>query len=276
MPPRPNRSRAIERAGALPPTPGTVPLARALSKLGICSRSEAEQAISEGRVAVNGRRETDGSRRVIPESDAITLDGTVARAATRTYLLLNKPRGLVTTRSDPQGRDTVYVCLSDPALPFLGAVGRLDKASEGALLFTNDTQWADAISAPASHVPKTYHVQIDTLPGDALVDALRVGVTTSDGERLLALRVEALRSGERYGWLLIELDEGRNRQIRRMLDVCGVNVLRLVRVAIGPLALGTLAKGQWRHLTAGEVVALGFGRPRSAGRSRGRSRGQSS
>ena len=262
MPPRPNRSRGIERAGALPHVRGTVPLARALSKLGICSRSDAGQAISDGRVTVNGRRETDGSRRVIPECDAITLDGTVARAATRTYLLLNKPRGLVTTRSDPQGRDTVYSCLSDAALPFLGAVGRLDKASEGALLFTNDSQWANAISAPASHVPKTYHVQIDTVPDGVLVDALRAGVTTPDGERLSALRVETLRSGERHGWLLIELDEGRNRQIRRMMDVCGVKALRLVRVAIGPLALGTLAKGQWRHLTAGEVAALG---PRSRG-----------
>ena len=130
------------------------------------------------------------------------------------------------------------------------------------MLFTNDTQWAAAIGAPAAHVPKTYHVQIDTVPDDALVDALRAGVTTSDGELLPALRVETLRSGDRHGWLLIELDEGRNRQIRRMLEVCGVSVLRLVRVSIGRLELGTLAKGQWRHLTAGEVAGLGAGRPR--------------
>lgn len=231
-------------------------LARALSKLGICSRSQAEQAVRDGRVRVNGRRVTDSSLRVVPESDAITIDGAATSALEKTYLMLNKPRGVLTTRRDPSGRVTVYDQFADAALPFLGPVGRLDQASEGLLLFTNDTQWANAITAPASHVRKTYHVQVDAVPDAALLTALRQGVADGDGERLAAVRVEMLRAGTRHGWLLIELDEGRNRQIRRMLEGCGVQVLRLVRVAVGPLPLGDLAKGAWRRLSAAEVAAL--------------------
>ena len=244
---------------------GTVSLARALSKLGICSRSQAEQAVRDGRVRVNGRRVTDSSRRVVPETDAITMDAVRAQAVTREYVMLNKPRGLVTTRSDPQGRDTVYSALSDPSLPFLGPVGRLDQASEGLLLFTNDTQWANGITAPDSHVRKTYHVQIDRVPDDALLSALRDGVAGSDdGPLLAAARIDTLRTGARHGWLLIELDEGRNRHIRRMLEALDVQVMRLVRVAIGSLELGDLPKGSWRRLTAIERASLDH----AAGRSR--------
>lgn len=230
-------------------------LARALSKLGVLSRSAAEQAVRDGRVSVNGRRVTDSSRRVVPERDAIRVDGVQAVAAARTYVMLNKPRGLVTTRRDPRGRSTVYDCLG-AALPFIGPVGRLDQASEGLLLFTNDTQWGNAITDPSSHVRKVYHVQVDCVPDEALVAALARGVDTIDGEHLSAAHVSVLRAGARHGWLSVELDEGRNRQVRRMLEACGVSVLRLVRVAIGPLALGDLAKGAWRHLEAAEVDAL--------------------
>ncbi len=234
----------------------TVTVARAMSKLGICSRSQAEQAVREGRVKVNGRRVTDIAWRVVPETDVITLDKVEVQAADLTYVMLNKPRGQLTTRSDPRGRATVYESISDPTLPFLGPVGRLDQASEGLLLFTNDTQWGNAVIAPDSHVRKTYHVQIDRVPDEALVQSLRGGVPDEDGERLSAVRVEVLRSGERHGWLVIDLDEGRNRQIRRMLEAHGIEVLRLVRVAIGGLALGELAKGAWRRLTDDEVAAL--------------------
>lgn len=237
-------------------TRGTVSLARALSKLGVLSRSQAEVAVREGRVRVNGRRVTDSSRRVVPERDDIRVDGERAAAAARTYLMLNKPRGLVTTRSDPRGRATVYSCLTDATLPLLGPVGRLDQASEGLLLFTNDTQWGNAITDPASHVRKCYDVQVDCVPDDALVERLARGVTTDDGEQLSAVRVQVLRAGTRHGWLAVELDEGRNRQVRRMLEACGVSVLRLVRVAIGPLPLGALPKGAWRHLERAEVEAL--------------------
>lgn len=239
-----------------PAASGTVSLARALSKLGICSRSQAEVAVRDGRVRVNGRRVTDSSLRVAPETDGITLDGAITAPPNRVYLMLNKPRGLVTTRSDPKGRATVYDSIKDASLPFVGPVGRLDQASEGLLLFSNDTQWANAITTPDSAVRKTYHVQIDRVPDDALLAALRDGVIDDTGRTLSALRVETLRSGERHGWLLVELDEGRNRQIRRMLDAHGVQVLRLVRVAIGALELGSLGKGAWRHLTAAEVTRL--------------------
>ena len=269
MPPRPDRrsSRPSRpRASAAPAAHGTVPLARALSKLGICSRAEGEAAVREGRVRVNGRRVTDGQKRVIPETDVITIDGTSAVAPLRRYVMLNKPRGQVTTRSDPQGRPTVYDNLTDPVLPFLGPVGRLDQASEGLLLFTNDTQWANAITDPASHVTKTYHVQIDCVPEGVMLSALRAGVQEPDGERLAAARVDVLRTGERNAWLSIELDEGKNRQIRRMLDALDVSVLRLVRVAIGSLALGALAKGAWRDLLPVEIEAL---RSARGGRRRG-------
>lgn len=237
-------------------TRGTVTLPRALSKLGICSRAQAEAAIRDGRVRVNGRRVTDPTRRVVPETDVFTLDAEEVQAPARDYVMLNKPRGVLTTRSDPHGRPTVYGCLDDATLPFLGPVGRLDQASEGLLLLTNDTQWANAITAPTSHVRKTYHVQIDRVPDDALVQALRGGVADADGERLSAVRVDVLRTGERHGWLVIDLDEGRNRQIRRMLEAHDCAVLRLVRVSIGALVLGELAKGAWRRLTSAEIDAM--------------------
>ena len=256
MPARRSRPPATPRTPLPPTARDTVSLARALSKLGLCSRSQAEQAVRDGRVRVNGRRVTDSSRRVVPETDAIVLDGAVAAPIDRTYIMLNKPRGLVTTRSDPQGRDTVYSCLDDPTLPFLGPIGRLDQASEGLLLFSNDTQWSNAITAPESHVRKTYHVQVDRIPDGVMLSALRRGVTDDAGEVLGATRVDVLRTGERNGWLVVELDEGRNRQIRRMLDTIDVAVLRLVRVAIGPLLLGELPKGAWRRLTKGEITSL--------------------
>ena len=230
----------------------------------------------DGRVRVNGRRVTDSGTRVVPESDAISLDDTVAHAAARTYVMLNKPRGLVTTRSDPRGRATVYDALTDVSLPFLGPVGRLDQASEGLLLFSNDTQWANAISSPDALVRKTYHVQIDRVPDDALLAALRHGVADARGDTLTAVRADTLRVGERHGWLLIELDEGKNRQIRRMLEAHGVQVLRLVRVAVGALELGSLVKGAWRHLTPDEVARLATPRRVAGGPRRARPAGPGS
>ena len=169
--------------------------------------------------------------------------------------MLNKPRGYVTTASDEHGRETVYALLEDAGLPWVAPVGRLDKASEGLLLLTNDSAWAARITTPESHVDKTYHVQIDRLPDAALLDALRSGIDEDDGH-LRAKRVHELRRGEKNAWLEIVLDEGRNRQIRRLLAAHGVGVLRLVRIAIGPVALGTLAKGECRMLAPAEIAAL--------------------
>lgn len=210
---------------------------------------------------VNGRIVRDPSRRVDLSRDRLALDDADVAAVERVYVALNKPRGLVTTRRDPRDRDTVYACLEGAALPFVTPVGRLDKASEGLLLFTNDTQWGARLAAPGSHVDKTYHVQVSVVPTEDLARQLMAGVdvaATPDApsERLAAKHAAVLRTGARHGWLEVVLDEGRNRQIRRMLEALGVEVLRLVRVAIGGVALGTLAKGAWRHLTPGEVRAL--------------------
>ena len=238
---------------------GTVGLARALSKLGHCSRAEGERLIRAGRVRVAGQVVTDPQRRVHPETAAVTVDGVAVDPAAGVYLVLNKPRGLVTTRDDPQARATVYDCLDDPSLPFVAPVGRLDKASEGLLLLTNDTRWAARLTDPASHVDKTYHVQVGGLPDEAVLARLRAGVDElATGERLSAKRIDLLRTGSRSShWLEVVLDEGRNRQIRRLLAVEGLEVKRLIRVAVGALALGDLPKGAWRHLTPGEVRALG-------------------
>ena len=167
-------------------------------------------------------------------------------SADRLVVMLNKPRGLVTSASDEQGRDTVYRCLADSGLPWLAPVGRLDKASEGLLLFTNDPAWAARITDPLQGLPKTYHVQIDRVPDAALLTALVQGVQVGD-ERLAVTSAHCLRHGDRHAWLEVILHEGRNRQIRRLLTSLDVSVLRLVRVAVGSLVLGDLPKGQWRQ-----------------------------
>ena len=231
-------------------------LPRALSKLGLCSRSQGEALVREGRVRVNGRAQRDPAFRVDLAHDRIELDGEAAGAERRVYVALNKPRGLVTTRSDPKDRPTVYACLDDPALPFVSPVGRLDKASEGLLLFTNDTRWAARLTDPASHVDKVYHVQVNAVADAELLARMEAGVATDEGEMLSVKRARLLRHGGRNSWIEVALDEGRNRHIRRVLDALGLETLRLVRVSIGTLALGTLAKGAWRHLTDAEVRAL--------------------
>lgn len=231
-------------------------LARVLSKAGVCSRTEAANWIREGRVRVEGRIVRDPEYPLHDGMRRVQVDGLDAAAPpARQYLMLNKPRGLVTTTRDEQGRDTVYQCLDGAGLPWLAPVGRLDKASEGLLLFSNDPQWSATILDPSRGPDKTYHVQIDRVPDAAWLSALEEGVH-EDGERLRAKSVAMLRSGERNAWLEIVLDEGRNRQIRRLMAAFDVGVLRLVRVAIGGLALGTLGKGEWRLLQDAERDAL--------------------
>ena len=213
-----------------------------------------------GAVRVNGRIIRDLAFPVIPETDRIEVNGEPVAKAANVYIALNKPRGLVTTRDDPQGRATVYDCLEGAELPFVGPVGRLDKASEGLLFLTNDTRWADGLLDPASHVDKTYHVQVRGTDAEAIRDGVSAGVKS----------VELLRVGSRSTmWFTVVLDEGKNRQIRRLFEALDVEVLRLVRVAIGPVVLGTLAKGEWRHLTRDEVAALS---PPATPRARARSR----
>ncbi len=232
-----------------------VGLARALSKLGHCSRSEAFDLILAGRVRLNGTVRRDPEARVHAENDRIEVDGQPVAATAKVYLMLNKPRGAVTTASDERGRQTVYAFL-DAALPWVAPVGRLDKASEGLLLLTNDSEWAAQITSPASHLDKTYHVQINKVADATLLESLGKGVRTDDGDFLGVVSVRALRGGKKNTWLEIVLDEGRNRHIRRMLASLGVTVLRLVRVAIGPLPLGQLPKGSVRPLTSEQKQAF--------------------
>jgi 23S rRNA pseudouridine2605 synthase len=239
-------------------------LARALSKLGVCSRSTAQTLIEAERVRVNGRIEKKGHASVLPDRDRIEVDGRRVSSPQKTYLMLNKPRGLVTTASDEKSRRTVYDCFSGSDFPWLSPVGRLDKASEGLLLFTNDTRWAAAILDPEARLDKTYHVQVKGLIDDEILERMMAGAVAPEGDFLRAKRASLLRRGARGGWLEVVLDEGRNRHIRRLLNSLGIEVIRLLRVAIGPLPLGELAKGAHRRLTTEEVKALTFAaRPRT-------------
>lgn len=230
-------------------------LARILSKQGLCSRSEAERRIRDGRVRVDGRVVRDPEFPTSIEGHDIDVDGLAIYPLGRVYLMLNKPRGLVTTTVDEQGRETVYRCFDGAGLPWIAPVGRLDKASEGLLLLCNDPAWAAVITGPSTGPDKKYHVQIDRIPDAALIARMITGFEV-EGEQLSAKSAVLLRAGEKNAWLEIVLDEGRNRQIRRLLAAFDIAVLRLVRVAIGSLELGDLARGQWRELTSDEREAL--------------------
>ncbi len=230
-------------------------LARVLSKAGVCSRTEAARRVLAGRVGVDGRVVLDPEFPVVLSRQRVTMDGEPVAAVRRLYVALNKPRGLVTTVRDEQGRETVYRCFDGADMPWLAPVGRLDKASEGLLFFSNDPEWAARLTDPATGPLKTYRVQIDGVPDAAQLARMHDGIEDA-GEHLAAHSVAILRRSERTAWLEVVLDEGRNRHIRRLLQVLGFEVLRLVRVAIGPVQLGELAKGQWRLLEADELEAL--------------------
>jgi 23S rRNA pseudouridine2605 synthase len=236
-----------------------VGLARAISKMGYCSRSRAEDAIRAGRVRVNGAVRKDVQAPVHLGKDHIEIDGHEIKKAEKTYLILNKPRGVVTTASDERDRETIYSFLEkykDGSLNWVAPVGRLDKASEGLLLITNDSEWAAKITAPETHLDKIYHVQIGEQAAPAMIEKLQRGFTVKDGEFLRVKSASVIRSGERNCWLEIVLDEGRNRHIRRMFETIGVEVLRLIRVAIGALKLGDLPKGAVRALSEQERLLL--------------------
>ena len=228
--------------------------ARVISKLGLGSRTQGAQWVKEGRVRVNGRLIRDPEFPVNQATDRISVDGE-QESQPRLVIMLNKPRGLVTTARDEQGRDTVYRCLEGASLPWLAPVGRLDKASEGLLLFSNDPEWAARMTSPATGPDKTYHVQIDRIADEALAAKLARG-TTVDGESLGAKSARCLRQGQKNAWMEIILDEGRNRQIRRLLGAFDIAVRRLVRVSVGDLQLGDLPKGAWRIVTQRELESL--------------------
>jgi 23S rRNA pseudouridine2605 synthase len=230
-------------------------VARVISKLGLGSRVQGARWVLEGLVSVNGRLIVDPEFPVRQGVDRIEIAGKEQTQAGRMVIMLNKPRGLLTTTSDEQGRETVYRCFEGAKLPWLAPVGRLDKASEGLLLFSNDPQWAATLSAPGEGADKTYHVQVDCVPDEATLVAVERGATVK-GTQLSAKSIRMLRHGQKNAWLEVVLDEGKNRQIRRLLEAFDISVLRLVRVGIGRLQLGNLAKGEWRRLDADEVASL--------------------
>lgn len=233
-----------------------ISLARALSKLGFTSRSAAVPLITDGRVRVNGKVFKDPNHRIDIERDKVTVDNKDVEKTSSIYIMLNKPRGVVTTRNDERGRETVYHYLKGGGLPYIAPVGRLDMDSEGLLLMTNDSRWGDIITSPSSHIDKTYRVEIDVVADEDLIQALTTGVV--DGkEHLSAKRAKIVKTHETTSWIEIVLDEGKNRHIRRLFEQLGVKVLRLKRVAIGKVKLGGLGEGKFRELTVAERRALG-------------------
>jgi 23S rRNA pseudouridine2605 synthase len=247
--------RPARKSPLKPDSSRRIGLARALSKLGYCSRQQAFELIRQGKVRLNGSTPKNPETPVRLGTDRIEIQGQSLKPAEKIYLMLNKPRGTITTASDEKGRDTVYSLL--PAeLTWLAPVGRLDKASEGLLLFTNDSEWNARITSPETRLDKIYHVQIATIADSALLDRLERGVETERNETLRCKRATLLRTGGKNSWLEITLDEGRNRQIRRILDALGIEILRLIRVSIGPLNLGDLPKAALRPLTSAERTAL--------------------
>jgi 23S rRNA pseudouridine2605 synthase len=230
-------------------------LARAISKMGFTSRSQAAELIRQGRVKLNGGVRRDPETPVVLGKDRIEIDHSPLSPSKRIYWMLNKPRGVVTTAADQEDRQTVYAYLPEN-LGWFAPVGRLDKASEGLLLLTNDSEWANRVTDPATHLDKIYQVQIGAIADLKLLEKLAMGVRSEEGEQLRVKRAVMLRHGEHNSWLEIVLDEGKNRQIRRIFAGLGIEVLRLLRVAIGPLPLGNLGKGESRPLTAEEKSSL--------------------
>jgi 23S rRNA pseudouridine2605 synthase len=241
-----------------------VALERALSKLGLASRTEARRLIAAGRVSVNGRVERDPLAPVVPEESRVAIDGVAREAAPCRFLLLHKPRGVVTTRRDPEGRPTVFDLLGN-AGDGLAAVGRLDLASSGLLLLTNDTRLADWLTSPASAVPRVYLVTVRGEVTDDEAKRLEAGVTEG-GEKVSARSAVVRKRSRRESHLVVTLAEGRNREIRRLCAAVGHEVTRLRRVAFGGLELGDLAPGRWRELSVEDLrAAFGAGAPLGRG-----------
>jgi len=229
-------------------------LERVLSKAGVGSRTDARGWIAAGRVKVNGKVTRDPDQWIDMARDRVRLDNKPLEARERLYVLLYKPTGYLTTYKDPEGRPTVYDLVADVGT-FLSPVGRLDLDSSGLLLMTNDNQLAERITNPDSHVPKTYLVKASAVLTEEQLQQLRDGIELSDGPTRPA-RVTRLRDSARYTHFEITLTEGRNRQVRRMVEALGARVLKLVRVRIGSIAIGALPIGRWRLLTPAEVAAL--------------------
>jgi len=230
-------------------------LDRVLSRFGLASRAEARSAILAGRLKVNGRRVRDADLWVRPEKDVIHLDGERVQPARKLYLALYKPKGVITSHGDPAGRRTVYCYLGENA-NWVVPVGRLDKDSSGLLLLTNDTDFADRVTDPRSRIPKTYVVKVNGIVGEETVARIQQGVRMSRGDWARPESVRRLEDRGKYSWLEVVLTEGKNREVRRIMETVGFKVLKLVRIRIGPVTLEDLEVGKWRRLKPGEIQAL--------------------
>jgi len=230
-------------------------LDRVLSRFGLASCTAARAAILAGRMKVNGRTVRDPEVWVSPERDTFLLDGRRLKPARKRYLLFYKPKGVITSHGDPAGRETIYKYLGQEN-KWVAPVGRLDKDTSGLLLLTNDTDFADFVTNPQSQVPKTYLVKTSSLLSNEVIAKLNAGVEMKRGDSAQPLSVRRREDRGKYTWLDVILTEGKNREVRRMMEAVGVKVLKLVRTHIGPLTLVGLEVGKWRELTPGEVAAL--------------------
>jgi pseudouridine synthase len=227
-------------------------LDRVLSRFGLCSRADARDAIARGRLKVNGRTVRDPDLWVRPDEDALHLDGKRLRHARKTYVLFYKPKGVITSHGDPGARRTVYDCLAGD-LRWVSAVGRLDRDTSGLLLLTNDTEFANRVTDPASGIEKTYVAKLSGLIDDGTIAALARGVKMKRGDDARPRSVRRLEDRGRHSWLEIVLTEGKNREVRRMVEAVGLKVLKLVRTRLGPCSLEGLEVGKYRPLTPAEI-----------------------
>jgi len=227
-------------------------LDRVLSRFGLASRSAARDAILAGRVKINGRVVRDPDRWTDLHADSIHLDGNRLRPARKVYLLFYKPKGVITSHGDPGGRKTIYDCLGRE-VPWVSPVGRLDKDTSGLILLTNDTDFENHVTDPASHVPKTYLVKANTLVGEDLIARLAHGLELKRGDWAQPQSVRRVEDRGKYSWLEIVLTEGKNREVRRLLEAVGLKALKLVRTRIGPCTLEGMQVGQWRNLLRSEL-----------------------
>jgi 23S rRNA pseudouridine2605 synthase len=233
---------------------GTVPLLRALSKLGLASRTQTQAWLAAGRLAVNGKISRDPNLPVVPERDSFALDGEVLRQQLRTCIVLHKPRGYVTTRSDEKGRKTVFDLLP-ASLQQLHAIGRLDMHTSGLLLMTNDTRLSSFLTDPINAIPREYVVSVEGKVEDKTLARLTAGVQDA-GELLRATAVKVRKLSGRESHLFVTLQEGKNRELRRLFKAVGHEVSKLKRIGFGPIVLGELESGKYRELNAAEWQAL--------------------
>lgn len=236
---------------------GQVRLQKALAAAGVASRRAAERMIGEGRVSVNGKIVREQGTKVTPK-DVLRVDGRrVEQKHRRRYLVLNKPAGVVSTMSDPEGRKTVGDLIPE-RFGRLFPVGRLDLNSEGVLIFTDDGDLANRLMHPRHKVPRQYAVKVRGVvePNDERLDTMTEGVTLEDGDRVRAVRAKVHRSTDRNSWLEITLEEGKNREVRRMCTALDLEVARLQRRSFGNIEVVGLKPGAWRELTTDELRKL--------------------